>query len=923
MPEFVDPNACASEPIHIPGRIQGFGCLLVLDLNLRVRHASANVQEYFGQSAQALQGEHIDQVIGAHLCIELHILLKNSPEAKSVVFRRARLWPQPGPVANLTVRHQGGLWALEIEPCFESGSEQSEQAYLEQQQRIQALLYRGLSCLHDTEGLTDLCTQAVKTIGELTGYHRVMVYRFDSQWRGSVIAESKQAEMASYLGQSFPASDIPPQAREVFVHCASRMIADVGAKPVPLVPALDPVTGRPFDMGQVQLRWPSPVHLEYLTNMEVCGTLTLSILVERRLWGLIACHHQRPLALSVPLREAAEILAKAFSALITPRLYEDTQALRARLQERVGVLTRRLATTHNAALALLEGDINLGNLWAPKEGSAAVLIDGQWHRTDHAPNENTCARIAQWLKHTHGDMDVFESNSLSKDVALDIEQKKTCCGLLALRLPKIDDLFVLFFAPEVLQVIDWAGRPEKYATQDNGSRLHPRQSFASYSETVRGHSVAWEILEIHAARQLRQALIEWDLGRQVAKERQSRADGEAEKQRFALLATASIFFGKPLGDGAALQGLAQFLVQQFCDWLIIKGVDDEHGAHVAMAHREAGKLALLNNHAESLVASLPGLLAQATNHLHIDAAWACKNPVLAELGFSSCIAVPLSVHGRDLGMLFFVRGRGSQDFDEFDVRLAQQLAQRVAGLVDNDMSFRKSTIAIRSREFVLRIVSHDLRNPIGLVSLSSQSLRRRLMKSGSDNWQDPVDRIDRACLTMQRLIDDMLSAATIESGGFQVRCAWLTAEVLLQEVHQALEPLCRAADLTFYTKICGAGGRMYADKERLMQALGNLVSNAIRFTPSKGQISIELQRCQQEMRMTVRDTGGGIPAAKLGKIFDQFWQGDQGAQSGAGLGLFIVRGIVQAHRGQIWVESEVGVGTTFHLTCPDAPGLHA
>jgi signal transduction histidine kinase len=205
---------------------------------------------------------------------------------------------------------------------------------------------------------------------------------------------------------------------------------------------------------------------------------------------------------------------------------------------------------------------------------------------------------------------------------------------------------------------------------------------------------------------------------------------------------------------------------------------------------------------------------------------------------------------------------------------------------------------------------------LGLVSLSSQTLRRRLQKTDVAGWQTSVNRIDRACASMERLIGDVLSAANIESETFAVRPQWLAADAFLMDVGQALDPLCQAAGLRFTLRGVSDGLRVYGDEDRLHQAIGNLVSNAIRFTPEGGTIAVGLSQQQGEVHITVSDSGQGISKAKISKIFDQFWQGDQGVQSGAGLGLFIVRGIVLAHGGRIWADSEVGQGTTFTFTCP-------
>lgn len=912
-------NVCASEPIHIPGVTQNFGCLVVLSEDDTVRHISGNAADYFNCDPQELLGRPFGAIVQAELCVELMTALRAPAAPGTTSLHRVRYLPEPMPLANVSIHHRGAARAVEFERCLLRGVQQTEKQYQSQQQAIKARLYKTLGRLHDANSLELLCQEAVDAISEITGYDRVMVYRFDDQWRGSVLAERKRPAMASYLGQSFPASDIPPQAREVFRHNASRMIHDITAQPVALMPALDPVTGAPFDMGRTQLRAASPVHLEYLANMGVAATLTLTLLVEGKLWGLVACHHDSAKVTDVAHREAAEIVAKAFSVLIPPRIYADGSVTRATVGARVAALIQTMNRSEEGLQALMEGSVTLANLWAPAQGGAAVLIDGQWLRSALAPDAGTCASLVSQLRERDDAREIFHTDHAAHAFAgIDLDPA-ACSGLLAIRLAKEYDAYVLWFAPEVVQAIDWAGRPEKEARGSDPARIHPRQSFARWREEVRGHSTPWTDVHLSAARELRRAIIEWDLNRQVTRERAARAQVEAEKQRFGLLASASAFFGKPLGDGAALQGLARFLTQQFCDWLVITGTDDEHTGHEASAHRDSGKSrALAEATADgSVMQELAACLSAAGDPLRMAPELVPPHSVVSQMGLASCVALPLAVHNRALGAIYFVRTPCSVPFDADDVRLATQLAERVAGVLDNDRSYRQSQSAIRSREYVLRIVSHDLRNPLGLVSLSSQSLRRRLREVDTAMWQEPLARIGRACSTMERLIGDVLSAANIESGSFQVRSEWLNGANFMAEVAQALEPLCHAAKLKLVVGAQGTPESIFGDKDRLLQAIGNLVSNAIRFTPSGGTISIDASRQGHEVALTVADTGQGIPHDRISKIFDQFWQGDQSTQSGAGLGLFIVRGIVSAHHGHIDVKSKLGVGTTFRFTCPD------
>jgi signal transduction histidine kinase len=289
-----------------------------------------------------------------------------------------------------------------------------------------------------------------------------------------------------------------------------------------------------------------------------------------------------------------------------------------------------------------------------------------------------------------------------------------------------------------------------------------------------------------------------------------------------------------------------------------------------------------------------------------------------KLGFESMLLLPIVAREKTLGVIKFVRSGRAHRFTTDDQRLATQLSERAASCVDNALMYRHSLQAIQARDHVMGVVSHDLRNPLGAVRLTADLMSRRLKKSPADvnvaNMQRSLGKIHLACRRMDGLIEDVLSLSKIEAGRFQVTCQPTSIQTILSEAVMLLEPLSVAKGV----ELVAADGvdlpDVLCDIERVMQVFSNLLGNAIKFTPPGGRISVDGRLDGDQLIFTVVDTGPGIPEENLPFIFDRFWQAAQTARQGAGLGLAIAQGIVEAHGGKIWVTSEVGVGTTFYFS---------
>jgi light-regulated signal transduction histidine kinase (bacteriophytochrome) len=468
---------CADEPIAIPGAIQPHGVLLAVpEPDLTVALASANAAELFGRDvAGAGLGELID---GAAL---REALAGDLAEANPL---RVQV---NGADVDLVLHRADGLLLAEFEPVGDG----PDAAW---HRRLPSVLQR-LSATATLDELTEVLAREVRT---LLGYDRVMVYRFDREWNGEVVAEARRDDLEPFFGLRYPASDIPAQARALYATNWMRIIPDATYTPVPLDPPVNPTTGRPLDLSGAMLRSVSPVHLEYLANMGVVSSMSVSLIDRGVLWGLIACHHYAgPHRPSYTDRTAAEFLGRTASLLLHTKVAAGESEGVIEVAQRSAELTAAVGRTPRAlAAALTEEDVTVLDL-LPAAG-AAVRLNGQLRLLGTTPPAERVPALVSGLL-AAGVPATDAVGTVLPDAA---DLADTASGALAVRVGRDD--FLAWFRPETLREVAWAGNPytSKTAQTDAGPRLSPRHSFAAWSETVRGTSQPWREHEVAAARAL-------------------------------------------------------------------------------------------------------------------------------------------------------------------------------------------------------------------------------------------------------------------------------------------------------------------------------------------------------------------------------------------------------------------------------------
>ncbi len=497
--DIVTLDNCEKEPIHIPGAVQPHGVLFACQGDaLTVSQVSENAEVIFGEPIAAVLGRPLGPLLDPSSAAHLARLAAQESLRGLAPFR---IVSRIGRAFDAVAHRSGSTFVLEIEPA-RGGTDEHGESIGAFDTRLRASVVR-LQHASDVAALTAAAAEEVRTI---TGFDRVMVYRFDADWNGEVVAESKVESLGSFRGQHYPAADIPAQARRLYTLNRLRFIADASYVPSPLVPELDPVTTVPLDMSHSILRSVSPIHLEYMKNMGVTASMSVSLVIDGELAGLIACHHYAgPRLVPVSARDTAEYLAYALSWQL--RVVEGAEkADRARTaQQHEAEVVRSIAI----ASELLDGlDTPALASLADASGAAVVLEEGV-RRIGRTPSAEAITAIVAWLREEGHE--VFSTDHLAGcfPAAADKTWEETAAGLVAVAIARELGEYILWFRPAVTKVVDWAGNPHKSVTSRAGGapRLSPRGSFEVWQEVVEGRSLPWESWQVDAASSLRRVIL--------------------------------------------------------------------------------------------------------------------------------------------------------------------------------------------------------------------------------------------------------------------------------------------------------------------------------------------------------------------------------------------------------------------------------
>lgn len=499
----VDLTNCDREPIHIPGSIQPHGALLAFARNGTLVIHSDNANALLGDLpgiGELLTPAHLSAAVRDAIADAL-----NMDEVHDDLLDTKLLQGK----FDVIFSHSAGLVIVEFELCSTQNTV-SLDAFAVMAQRAIARIQR-------QSDINELLRVAVNEIQALTGFDRVMAYRFLPDDSGEVVAEWRRPHLEPFVGQRYPAGDIPVQARRLYILNPLRLIADIGYKPVPLFPQNNPLTQAPLDLSRSVLRSVSPIHVEYLTNMGVMASMSISIVVNDRLWGMIACHHMSPYLVPRAVRMSCQLLSQIVSVLVERTLsQEHTRAIQRSTAVRIRI-TERTTQAGDLLHALSEQDPSFLDLVDCHGGAAAV--DGRVVLFGHAPSEENVLAWTDWLQ-SNNTSDIFVTDSIVRDVPHLYQPESQTAGLMAARFHRERNGYVFWFRGEQIESVRWGGNPEKvYTTGPLGARLTPRGSFAEWKEEVKDRTHAWLASEHEIATQFRTDLQAIALAKSTLSER--------------------------------------------------------------------------------------------------------------------------------------------------------------------------------------------------------------------------------------------------------------------------------------------------------------------------------------------------------------------------------------------------------------------
>ncbi|MGY3052599.1 chemotaxis family two-component system sensor kinase Cph1 [Pedobacter sp. UYEF25] len=486
---------CDQEPIHIPGKIQSHGFLIATDQLYNITFCSENVSNYIALSTNDLLNKSLvfledsfESAAPIGFLTQLITLGKANNTFENFNPFAVQI---KGETFNLIISISGDQYLLEFEP-----------EYSDLKSDPLRIVGQSLSQMMADADLSQLLHNAAKQIKKVIGYDRVMVYKFHQDGHGEVVAEEKEIHLDTWRGLHYPASDIPKQARELYKINPTRLISNVYTEPSAVVTFAN-IDVNPLDLTHSVLRAVSPVHIQYLKNMEVASSFSISIICHGELWGLVACHNYTPRFINYKERESAKLIGQVLSSAIGFRQHEEDLSKSNRLKEAGIILSKGLATNANLEKILFDYPITL--LDAVDATGVLFSFDDRFFTNGITPDKAFMTNLIDWLGENM-DEQFYESNNFSTDYPAALQFVECASGILACRLSKELKEYMVWFRAETIHTVEWAGNPDKPVdvSAEGILRLTPRNSFDAWSQTVRFTSTPWSIEDIKFAHLIRE-----------------------------------------------------------------------------------------------------------------------------------------------------------------------------------------------------------------------------------------------------------------------------------------------------------------------------------------------------------------------------------------------------------------------------------
>ena len=835
---------CEDEEIRIPGSIQTHGFLLVLDEQSKhVVAASENAGDYLGVPFKVLLGAPLDTLLEREPILALKALSTSEDQGSPSNYLGA--FRIQGELCTLVTHRADGLPVLEFERLDR----------LVSPELMNVVITNFVGKLSRLGSEQELCQAITKQISDLTGFDRVLLYSFDEAGHGTVLTEENSGMLPSYLDLRFPSSDIPAQARALYVLNTTRCIPDAMYTPSPLR-GLPSVAVKRLDLSQSVLRSVSPIHIEYMRNMGTLSSMSISIVCDGVLWGLISAHHATPRSVPFLIRSACDLLTKVVATQL--RAFRAASQLQTKV--RFHAVHRRILTqmaAENDYVAAMESQIEDLMKVTAAEG-IALLVEGRICCSGKTPSKAALLRTAEWLDKRPA-LELFESSELGKDLDWAGAFSDVASGMLAIRISDVKRSYVLWFRPEVVRTVRWAGEPAKPAEANH--RLHPRLSFATWQETVRGKCMPWTEMEVESASEFRTAVLMINLKRAEEAEHLSEA-------RFQQLTHAIPNLVWTSDDDGYLTYVNERWREQG---------QREHGCWFdaeGVAKEDAESCQTLWNRAVS-----EGRLFEEEVRLRVGADGAERWNLVRAAPFTRA-------NGTRAGWVGTCTDLTDRHARELELRRTEKLA----------LTGRMTSV-----------IAHEINNPLEAIANLVYLLKGRMTEDGTAQEylalaESELERISG--ITKQTL---RWSREDVQ------RAEWTSAGSFFDDALRLFAGKIRNRGVTA-SIAGGAGVRVFGAVGQLRQVLTNLVSNALDAVPVGGKFLLEARERADGSELMVVDAGTGMSPEVQKQLFQPFYstKGDLGN----GLGLYISHEIVERHGGALQVESELGKGTTIRVRLP-------
>lgn len=484
--DLVTLTNCEHEPIHIPGSIQPHGFLIGLDPEWKIDFCTANISLFVDLQHTDILGKNFESIFGSK-AQELIFDYINEDNVQNVFPLEINLFEK---IFQVSIHKSTSIYVLEAEPKFPDREKLAD---------VYTQTIQFVTQMNKTTSLKDLCALVAEGTRQITGYDRVMIYRFDEQYNGEVFAEDCREDLEPFLGLHYPHTDIPPQARELYIKNQLRLIVDIDYKPVPIFTIDDNKENKNLDLSLSILRSTSPIHVEYLKNMGVGATLTISLIHHDRLWGLIACHHYSKKNISPEIRLAAKLQGQFITSQIDIRQSNDENVNAGKASLALEQLTSLELPLSEESLEIISKSPQL--LHICNASGVSISTKDKIYKNGLTPSDERIIMLIEQISHKTSDK-TFVTNKLN-DHFPEMEHCANFAGIIYHSLDSANH--IIWYRPETISEINWGGDPEKAIVKDS-TGLHPRNSFNIWKQIIKNQSNVWKQYEINTATRYAHAL---------------------------------------------------------------------------------------------------------------------------------------------------------------------------------------------------------------------------------------------------------------------------------------------------------------------------------------------------------------------------------------------------------------------------------